>query len=172
MSKHPLAVVCALAFVFGGAAAFVLDYPPRGAAGFQDVAEKSADIGRGVAAETVAAEAQPARGVRPEEITASGGGDSVPRPGDVSVEHSDMSGGEAGQPSGGVSNRGSADGRTVDRSRATRSYAIVSRGGAAGGGRGLAGHTVSGVKKTGAGVKKAGATIGKTFGKIGGVFHD
>jgi len=153
--------------VFGGAAAFVLDYPPRGAAGFQDVAEKSADIGRGVAAE-----AQPARGVRPEEITASGGGDSVPRPGDVSVEHSDMSGGEAGQPSGGVSSRGSADGRTVDRSRATRSYAIVSRGRAAGGGRGLAGHTVSGVKKTGAGVKKAGATIGKTFGKIGGVFHD
>ena len=40
------------------------------------------------------------------------------------------------------------------------------------GGRGVAGHTVGGVKKTGQGVKKAGATIGRTFGKIGGVFND
>ena len=38
-------------------------------------------------------------------------------------------------------------------------------GGAGGVGRGVAGHTVRGVKKTG-------AANGKTFGKIGGVFHD
>lgn len=40
------------------------------------------------------------------------------------------------------------------------------------GGRGIAGHTIGGVKKTGKGVKKTGAAIGKTFGKVGGIFHD
>jgi hypothetical protein len=40
------------------------------------------------------------------------------------------------------------------------------------GGRGVAGHTVGGVKKTGKGVKKAGVVIGKTFGKVGGVFQE
>lgn len=40
------------------------------------------------------------------------------------------------------------------------------------GGRGVAGHTVSGAKMTGKGVKKAGVAVGKAFGKMGGVFHD
>ena len=41
-----------------------------------------------------------------------------------------------------------------------------------GGGRGVAGRTLSGAKMTGKGVKKTGVAVGRTFGRIGGVFHD
>jgi hypothetical protein len=175
MAKHPLAIVCALAFMAGGAAALVLEYPPRGAAGVQGFAEPGADAGRGAAVESAAAEVRAVEPVRPAETAASGDGhDFAPRPDDAGTESPRPGGaaGRAGKPSAGVKGRGSADARPGEGRRAARSYATVSGGGAASGGRSIAGHTVGGLKKTGGGVKKAGAAIGKTFGKIGGVFHD
>ena len=175
MSKNPLGIVFALAFVVGGASAFMLEFPPQGSAGVQDVAERGADVGRGSAAVSEAVESPPEELVRPEESAGSDDGhDFEPRPEDASVE-SPQTAGEApraGKPFAGVKGRGSAEGRAGEGRRAARGYARVTGGGVASGGRGIADYTLGGVKKTGGGVKKAGAAIGKTFGKIGGVFRD
>lgn len=175
MSKQPLAIVCALAFVVGGASAFVLEYQPGGTAIVQGVADLGADDGRGASAEAEAAESQPDELVRPEEVSTSDDGhDFAPRPKDASVESAQTTGeaARAGKAFVGVKGRRSADVRGGEGRRATRAYTRVPSRGAASGGQGIAAYTVGGVKKTGGGVKKAGAAIGKTFGKIGGVFHE
>ena len=71
----------------------------------------------------------------------------------------------AGRRASGVSGWAERRGRIGQGSMAGRGYVRVSRREVAGGGPGVMGHTVRGVKKTG-------VVIGKTFGKIGGVFHD
>lgn len=174
MSKHPLAIVCALAFLVGGASAFVLEYAPRAAEGGRDITETGADVGH-APADSEEAEARPDEPVRAEGIESSEVGHAFPpRPYDASVEPT-RTGGEfarAVKPSGRVRGQGSADGRAGEGRGAARGYAKGSSGAVASGGQGIAGHAVGGIKKTGGGVKKAGAAIGKTFGKIGGVFHD
>jgi hypothetical protein len=176
LSKQPLAIVCALAFVAGGAAAYVLEYPPRGAAGVRGVADAGADAGRAAApADSEATEARPDALTRPEEVAPTDDArDSSPRNDDASAGPTQAGGEDEGvaNPSTRVRGRAAFDGRGGERRSAARGYARASRGGVASGGRSIAGYAVGGVKKTGGGVKKAGAAIGKTFGKIGGVFHD
>lgn len=159
MSKQPLAIVCALAFVVGGASAFLLELPPRGFAGVQDVTERGAVVDSGAAAESEAAESTPEELARPEEASV----ESTQKTGEAARANKTFVGAKVSGPS---------DGRAREGGRATRGYARVQSGGAASGGRGIAGYTVGGVKKTGGGMKKAGAAIGKTFGKVGGLFHD
>jgi hypothetical protein len=176
LTKHPLAVVVLLAFITGGAAAVILNYPPRRPAGYQESAEKAADAARGAAPETDASAARAAEvGHAEEGATSDEFGDPVERPEEVSDEAEDGSGGagvEVGKPSGVARVRSGTNGDAVKSPRAPAAYVRVSRAQASPAGRGVAGRTVGGVKKTGQGVKKAGAAIGKTFGKIGGVFND
>lgn len=164
MSKQPLAVICALAFTVGGAAALVSHYTPRDAAGVRGVAEESADAARREAAETNpltghAAEAAPA------DETAEGG-DDAPAAADEGGAVVDEAEGREVEPAVKSDVRaGGVRGRADRRPKAARAHTVVSRREAAGGGRGVAGRTVRGVKR-------AGAAVGKTLGKIGGVFHD
>ena len=167
MFKHPLAIVCALAFVVGGAAAFVLEYPPRRAAGVQDVAETGAGVSPGAAAEPEAAGGRPAEGASPEEMTVPEG-----RGGSATVTDAGTDDTSGGQPSVVITGRESAERQAGEGRRTARGYTRISSGGAAPVGRGIAGYAAGGVKKTGVGVKRAGAAVGKTFGKIGGVFQD
>jgi hypothetical protein len=165
--KHPLAIVCALAFVVGGAAAFVLEYQPRRAAGVQGVAETGAGVSPGAAAEPEAAGGRPAGGAPPEVMTApEGRGDSA------AVTDAGTDDTSGGQLSVVMKGRESAGRQAGEGRRTARGHTRVSSGGAAPAGRGIAGYAAGGVKKTGVGVKRAGAAVGKTFGKIGGVFHD
>lgn len=161
MSKHPLAIVCALAFTVGAAAAVVLHYSTPGGAVVQGVtAERPDSVGAGGAAD--------AEAVRPAEgALAEGGATTSEKEGGTGVDD-----GEGLNTAARVRRRATAGGRAGKGPRAAPVYVGVSAGRADAGGRGVAGHAVGGVKKTGAGVKKAGAAIGKTFGKIGGVFHD
>ena len=173
MSRHPLAIVCALAFVIGGASAFVLEYSPQGTAGVQRGADMGAVAGYGTAADFEATEARPPKGARPEEMTATDGvDDSAAQADDVSVEPANAVGVEPGRLSGGERARSFAEKRAADRLRPSRGSTNVSTRQPSTAGGGLAGRTVGGVKKTGRGVKKTGAVLGRAFGKVGGVFHD
>lgn len=154
MFRNPLAVVCALAFAAGGAAALVLTDPSGDAAAVRGVAAESAHV----VVAAPAAEAEPPAESHAEETGAA----------EENVETE-----KNARPAAFVRSRGAADRRVAEAPRAPRSYARVSGGRAAGGGGpGIAGRTFGGVKKTGAGVKKAGAAVGKTLGKIGGVFRE
>ena len=165
LTKHPIAVVSLLAFLVGGAAAVMLNYPPRHAVASRQVAETPA-----------APATQPAGVESAEEGTTSDDFDDSAAPteetggeAEDSFEESDA---EAENRSGGVRRRRPATNvQAVQSPPAPRQYAAVSRRQSNPGGR-VAGYTVGGVKKTGQGVKKAGTTIGRTFGKIGGVFND
>lgn len=160
-SRYSLTVVCALSLLAGCIAALALHHATQGTPEVQDVARTSTEAGReaetraetverGMSAVILADDAETsAAGVRPGDSTKNGAGASP-----VRVRKA-----QAG--SGGAEEKGRAD----RRPRVARSYVRASREGTASGGRGVAGHTVRGVKKTG-------EVIGKTFGKIGGVFHD
>lgn len=161
-SRYSLTFVCALSLLAGCIAALALHHATQGTPEvLQDVARRGNDAGRGaetraetvergVSAVAIAEDAETsAAGVGPGDSTRDGAGASP-----VRVRKA-----QAG--SGGAEEKGRAD----RRPRVARSYVRASREGTASGGRGVAGHTVRGVKKTG-------EVIGKTFGKIGGVFHD
>lgn len=173
MTKNPLAVVGLLAFIFGGAAAVMLYYPPRHAVVSQQFAETPADP-----APEDAPAARPAEVADAEEettsedfddpaVTSEGG---LSETGAEAEDGSSESDAEAEKSSNGVRRRQSAVAQTVQSAPAPRPYVRVSRRGTNPGAR-VAGYTVGGVKKTGQGVKKAGTAIGRTFGKIGGVFN-
>jgi hypothetical protein len=169
LTKNPLAVVVLLAFITGGAAAVILNYPQRRPEHFQESAHKTADAARAAASETGAG------GHAEEGATTDEVDDSVARPEEASdeavdgVEGADV---EVGKSPAIARGRSVTNGQAVQSPRAPAAYVRASRAQASPAGRGVAGRTVGGVKKTGQGVKKAGAAIGKTFGKIGGVFND
>jgi hypothetical protein len=177
LTKHPLAVVSLLAFLVGGAAAVVLNYPQRHAVASQQVAVTPADAALLSAPETDASATRPAEVEHAEERTTSGDFDgSAAPPEETSGEAEDdfdESEAAAGNSPAGVRRRRrpAASEQAVQSPPAPRPYVSVSRRQTNPGGR-VAGYTVGGVKKTGQGVKKAGTTIGRTFGKIGGVFND
>ena len=163
MSKNPLAVVCALAFLAGGAAAGALHYRQPDSAAVNAVARTNDAAGE-ARAETVPLTVEAAEGAPAEERLAAGAADETADGAEVRDGVEDgrgVTGRRAYRRAGGLRDESDA------RPRAARRYTTVSRGGGGVGGvgRGVAGHTVRGVKKTG-------AAIGKTFGKIGGVFHD
>jgi len=169
MSKYPLAVVIALAFLAGGAAAVVYHFPPGGADSTRAAAENGDVAGSvsGPAGEPV--DSQAADGAYAVEKAVS----SLPDgPAGLDVEAGAAPAGVAVRRPESTRGRAVDDGRTYRRTGAARSQAKVPRAVEASGGRGLAGHALNGVKKTGEGVKKTGTAIGRTFGKIGGVFHD
>ena len=176
MTKHPLAVVSLLAFLTGGAAAVVLNYPPRHPPASRQVAERHAGAGRAAAPETGATVPAAAAVEHAEEGTASGDFE------DSAATPEEAGGGAEGglreaavaveKPSGAAKARAATNAPAAQNSQAPRPSLRVSRRETAPGGGGVAAYTVGGVKKTGQGVKKAGATIGRTFGKIGGVFND
>jgi hypothetical protein len=123
VSKHPLAVVCTLAFLAGGAAAVVLNYPPRDTVGVRAVAEKTAAPRPTPAAETGTAAEIAAEGPHVEgRAVSTDVGNSASRPGDVGVEPSHTEGdvGEAAKPPGGLRDRAAAGGRTVESARPPR----------------------------------------------------
>ena len=169
LTKNPLAVVALLAFVTGGAAAVILNYPPRRPAHFQESARKTADAARASASENDAGE-HAEEGATSDEFD-----DSAARPEELSdeaeggVEGANL---KVGKSPGVARGRSATNGQAAQSPRAPAAYVRVSRAQAPPAGRGVAGRTVGGVKKTGQGVKKAGAAIGKTFGKLGGVFND
>lgn len=161
MSKNPLAVVCALAFAVGAVAAVALHYPPRDGAVVRGVAENSAD-GGGPNGAASAETGSPDKGAHAEDVATA----------TETAGAAGVGGGEGSKTAAAVRRRATAGARDGKGPRAAPGYVRVSGGRADTGGRGVAGHAVGGVKKTGQGVKKAGTAIGKTFGKIGGVFHD
>src|SRR3712207_605126 len=71
LTKHPLAVVGLLAFIIGGAAAVVLNYPQRHTAAAQQVAETPADAAPLPASEADVSATQPAEIEHAEEGTTS-----------------------------------------------------------------------------------------------------
>jgi hypothetical protein len=156
--RYALAVVVFCLSV-GGAAGLMLHQARRDATAVPGVAESST-VARFVDESTDAArEAQTGAGASAERAEVGGaeaGGeaeDGAAAPTERARRRA--SGGR------GPTERGGRGGGP----RAARVYLRVSRRQAAAGGRGVAGQTVRGVKKTG-------AAIGKTFGKIGGVFND
>lgn len=162
MPGYSLAFVCVLGLLAGGGAALALHYAGQGAPEVHDAGRKSTDAGRegDTRAETVADGRVPA--VTPaQDAETSGAGGEVEDMSRDEVAASPLRVRKPREGSGGAEENGRGD----RRPRAVRSYVRASRGGTASGGRGVAGHTVRGVKKTG-------EVIGKTFGKIGGVFHD
>jgi hypothetical protein len=187
LTKQTLVVVSLLAFLFGGAAAVVLNYPPRHPAASRQAAETPADAGRETASRTDASAAPAAEVVRAEEgATAGELDDRAAPPEEAGVEFGDRSGesaAEAENSSNRARRRPATSGQVIQNSPAPRRYASGSGREATSGGGGVAAYTFGGVKKTGQGVKKvgtttgqgvkkAGTTIGRTFGKIGGVFND
>lgn len=91
--------------------------------------------------------------------------DSVKPAGEKSEAEEEATAEKGKMAAGYVKGRAKVDGRAGARPRASRVYMRASRSESSSGDRGVAGHTVRGVKKTG-------RAIGKTFGKIGEVFHD
>ena len=188
MPKHSLAVVCLLSLLAGGAARLVLHYAGRGGSDEQGIAVgRGGDAGRETVTESRLgansagdgnlAEKMESRVVSSDSAAQVGdvGGEArnaVVRGRDGVADGAGVATGTTGMPLAGDRGRAGAGGRPGNSRSAARGYARVSGGGGAAGGRGLAGHTVGGVKKTGEGVKKTGVVIGKTFGKLGGVFHD
>lgn len=165
MSKYSLAVVCVLGLIAGGTAALALHYARQGTAEVRGVAVKSADFAPEAGTEAGGAGSQIGEGGRAEDGEAwVAGGEAE--------DGITTSAGKARRSGTGARVRADAVGRAGDGPRAARRYAGGSGVQVASGGRGVAGHALGGVKKTGEGVKKTGAVIGKTFGKIGGVFHD
>ena len=160
LSKYSLAVVCLLGLAAGGAAALALHYDGRGDVEAPSVVTESAGVEREAGAEgQSAAGLADAPGQAGDGETQGGG-----------REYLDDIVGVTAVPdwkARGAGERAGANAR-VPSGR----YAKASDGRGAPGGRGVAGHMVGGVKKTGRGVKKTGAVIGKTFGKVGGLFND
>ena len=150
MSKRLLVAVSVLAFAVGAAAALVLYSQRPGEVGVQGVAEKSSDEGREATTEAVANRAEAGAGVE-------GGEDAGD---EVSADS-----GNVGRRGSIVRRRAAANGRDVRVSRPARVYVRVSSREGNDGGRGVAGHALGGVKKTG-------QVISKPFKKLGGVFHD
>ncbi|HWS87584.1 MAG TPA: hypothetical protein VN282_11510 [Pyrinomonadaceae bacterium] len=166
MSKYPLAAVVVLALLAGGFAGFVFHYPPEDAADARAGAPQAAEAATPVVHDAA-------------NVPEGAGADSALLAGDGSVEAGEAGGDFAGASDeravrrpGGVRGRAEAAGRAGGRPAAARGYVRVSRAEGSSGGRGIAGHTLGGVKKTGEGVKKTGVVIGRTFGKLGGVFHE
>lgn len=166
LSKYQLAVVCVLAFIIGGAAGLMFYHPPAGAADVRGVSEKGVEVAPGAGAATEAAASSAAEGAPAEEgVKRDVGGDSARLAGEGTEDGIGLPAVRAVKTAGGVKGRSEAEVRAGRRPRAARGYVRVSRAEGPSGERGVAGHTVSGVKKTG-------KLIVKTFGKIGGVFHD
>lgn len=168
LSKYSLAAVCTLSLMAGGAAALAMHYAGQSAAEVQGVAVKSVEVGRSTGSEARAVKGQVAEGARPE-----GGRARV-----AGAAEGDEAEGASGSPEikarrqrTAARARAEAAGWDGGGSSTDRRYTKGS-GSKAAGGRGVAGHALGGVKKTGEGVKKTGAAIGKTFGKIGGVFNE
>lgn len=186
LAKHPLAVVCLLAFLIGGAAAVILNYPTRHTAAPGQVAQTPAEAGLEVEPEADAPAAPSAElGHTGEGTTSNEFDDSAAQleepDGEVEEDFSESAAGPENS-SNGVRRRRATGEQAVQSRPAPRPYVSASRGQTNPGGM-VAGYTVGGVKKTGQGVKKvgtttgkgvkkAGTTIGRTFGKIGGVFND
>ena len=151
MSKHPLAIVCALAFAVGAAAAGVLYYSPREGSAVRGVAENIPDFSGAVAAVA----GRPDEEARAEQReTAS----------EAEVK-AEVDGGEGRKTAAGVRGRATTGGPGGKRQRAATGYVRVSAGRAETGGRGVAGHAVGGMRKTG-------SLLGRGLKKVGGVFHD
>jgi hypothetical protein len=167
VQTYSLVFVCVLGLIAGGAVALALHHARQGAAEVRGVAGKSPEVGREAGA--VAAESPADDGARAEDTETRAAG------GEAADEFADGTGASAGKV---VRSRSVARLRAGAResggeeSRAARRYAGATGRQVAAGGRGVGGHALGGVKKTGEGVKKTGAAIGKTFGKIGGVFHE
>lgn len=165
LTKNPLAAVCAVAFLLGGAAAVVLTRPASDQTTIQEYAGRDGDAGRTAPADA----SEPARGASEgapvEEPSASVEREPAPESAAVTAESAPT-----------VVERETrgraAAGRVDESSKVARGYARVPAGRQSSGGNPLVSYPVGGVKKTGEGVKKAGTTIGKTFGKVGGLFHD
>jgi hypothetical protein len=153
VSKRLLVVVSVLAFTVGAAAALVLYGQRPGEVGVQGVAEKSPGEGREATNGTEAVANRAEAGAAVEDGEDAGD--------EVSADS-----GNVGRKGSVVRRRAAANGRDVRVSRpASSSYVRVSSREGKNGGRGVAGHALGGVKKTG-------QVISKPFKKLGGVFHD
>jgi len=167
-AKNPLVVVCAIAFLAGGAAALVFTRPAPGPASVHTVAAPAADAGSAESAE------EGSEGARVEEAAMPEGTEPESESTDVGDEPSPtgVEGVEAAKTSGRTAGRAAAQRQAVESTRSSRGYSRVSAGRQSSGRGGVIGYPVGGVKKTGEGVKKAGTAVGKTFGKVGGIFHE
>ena len=173
-AKNPLVVVCAMAFLAGGAAALVFTRPAPGPASVHTVAAPAADAGSAVPARAVESAEGGSEGARVEEAAMSESAEPESESTDVGDEPSPtgVEGVEAAKTSGRTAGRAAAQRQAVESTRASRGYSRVSAGRQSSGRGGVIGYPVGGVKKTGEGVKKAGTAVGKTFGKVGGIFHE
>lgn len=163
MMKYPMVVICLLAFIVGAAAAGVVYHrQPRVSDGVRGPVESSADAGSTHGGETAASAGRVAADAAVEQNASAG----------EAVEGEVESAREVARPVAVPRARAALNAGVGVAERTGRRYAGASSRRPAGGGRGVAGHLVGGVKRSGEGVKKAGSAIGKTFGKIGGVFHD
>lgn len=168
MSKYSLVIVCVLGLLAGGGAALALHHARQSTAEVQGTAGKSVDVRGGAGAEAQAVEGRDFEDARAEEgEMMAGGGVAGEARGRVGVHAV-----KAGPRRTGMKAGAAEGGRADHGSWAGHRHARASGGQVASGRRGVAGHALGGVKKTGEGVKKTGVVIGKTFGKIGGVFHD
>lgn len=169
LGKNRLAVVCAVAFLAGGAAAVVFTRP----AAVQAVAAGNADAGRVVSFEAGEPAGGDSDGGRAEDRAVSEV--SEPAPARVASGAESSTTGAEGVGAANSSRRTrsrAAVGRVDEDSRADRGYARVPAGRRSSGVNPVVGYPVGGVKKTGQGMKKAGTVVGRTFGKVGGLFHD
>lgn len=173
--KNPLVVVCALAFLVGGAAAVVFTRPAFGPAAVHSAASSNTDAGHAVPEDAAESAEGDSEGARDEEAAVPEENKPTSESGVVGAEPSrtgiDVVAAEKSA-RGSKGRAAAAAGQTDQESRAARGYARATAGRQPSGGKGVVGYPVTGVKKTGEGVKKAGTTIGKTFGKLGGLFNE
>lgn len=166
---YSIAFVCVLSLIAGGAAAFALYHTRQGAAEVRGIAVETSGVGHESGPEALAAEGPVAGGVR-------AGGGEISAAGDVAVTEAEdetaVSAGTARRRGTGLRAGAQPGARVGDDVRPARRYARAPNRQVAAGGRGVGGHALGGLKKTGEGVKKTGVAVGKTFGKIGGIFHD